>query len=88
MLKQLVFQIIKATFGLMAWEAGGIENLGFTREDMKNKLYSKMLLKINRGDTRGVLKYLEKKTIEDRKSLYSIHDGEDDLIYKHFLNWF
>ena len=53
---------------------------------MKNKLYSKMLLKINRGDTRGVLKYLEKKTTEDRKSLYSIHDGVDDLIYKHFLN--
>ena len=45
-----------------------------------------MLLKINRGDTRGVLKYLEKKTTEDRKSLYSIHDGEADLIYKHFLN--
>jgi len=76
----------KATFDLMAKEAGGVENLGFTREDMKNKLYSKMLLKINRGDTRGVLKYLEKKTIEDRKSLYSIHDGEDYLIYKHFLN--
>jgi hypothetical protein len=33
-------------------------------------------LKINQG---GVLKYLEKKTIEDRKSLYSIQDGEDNL---------
>jgi zinc finger SWIM domain-containing protein 3 len=75
MLKQLAFQIIKTFFGLMAWEAGGIENLGFTREDTKNKLYSKMLLEINQG----VLKYLEKKTIEDRKSLYFIQDGEDDL---------
>jgi len=53
-----------------AWEAGGIENLGFTREDMKNKLYSKMLLKINRGGTRGVLKYLEKKTKQKIGSLY------------------
>ena len=52
------------------WEAGGIENLGFTREDMKNKLYSKMLLKINRGGTRGVLKYLEKKTKQKIGSLY------------------
>ena len=29
----------KATFDLMAKEVGGNENLGFTREDMKIKLY-------------------------------------------------
>jgi hypothetical protein len=33
----------------MAKEAGGVENLGFTRQDMKNKLYSKRSLKIILG---------------------------------------
>ncbi|KAF2910396.1 hypothetical protein DAI22_11g097066 [Oryza sativa Japonica Group] len=37
----------KATIDLMAKEAGGYENLGFTREDMKNRLYSKRSLKVN-----------------------------------------
>jgi zinc finger SWIM domain-containing protein 3 len=45
----------KATYDLMAKEAGGIENLGFTREDMKNKSYSKRSLQMNQGDTGGVL---------------------------------
>jgi len=70
----------KATFDLMAKEAGGIENLGFTREDMKNKLYSKRTLKINQGDTGGVLEYLEKKTSDEEKFFYSIQVDEDDLI--------
>jgi zinc finger SWIM domain-containing protein 3 len=54
----------KATYDLMAKEASGIQNLGFTREDMKNKLYSKRSLQIKQGDTGGVLEYLEKKTSE------------------------
>jgi len=51
----------KATFDLMAKEVGGNENLGFTHEDMKNKLYSKRSLKIKQGDTGGLMEYLEKK---------------------------
>jgi len=74
----------KATFDLMAKEAGGVENLGFTREDMKNKLYSKSSLQINHGDTGGVLEYLEKKTSEDGKFFYSIQVDEDDLITNIF----
>lgn len=35
----------KATIDLMAKEACGSENLGFTRVDMKNRLYSKRTLK-------------------------------------------
>jgi len=46
----------------MAKEVGGNENLGFTHEDMKNKLYSKRSLKIKQGDTGGLMEYLEKKT--------------------------
>ncbi|CAO2147099.1 unnamed protein product, partial [Urochloa humidicola] len=74
----------KATFDLMAKEAGGIENLGFTREDMKNKLYSKRSLKVHQGDTGGVLEYLEKKTSEEEKFFYSIQVDEDDLITNIF----
>ena len=74
----------KATFDLMAKEAGGVENLGFTREDMKNKLYSKRSLQTNYGDTGGVLEYLEKKTSEDGKFFYSIQVDEDDLITNIF----
>nr|ABA92085.1 transposon protein, putative, unclassified [Oryza sativa Japonica Group] len=47
----------KATIDLMAKEAGGYENLGFTREDMKNILYSKRSLKrkLNDGRPFGLL---------------------------------
>jgi len=62
----------KATFDLMTKEVGGNENLGFTHEDMKNKLYSKRSLKIKQGDTGGLMEYLEKKTSEDGKFFYSI----------------
>ena len=68
----------------MAKEAGGIENLGFTREDMKNKLYSKRTLKINQADTGGVLEYLEKKTSNEEKFFYSIQVDDDDLITNIF----
>lgn len=74
----------KANFDLMAKEAGGIENLEFTREDMKSKLYSKRSLKVHEGDTRGVLEYLEKKTSEEEKFIYSIQVDEDDLITNIF----
>jgi len=74
----------KATFDLMAKEAGGIDNLGFTREDMKNKLYSKRTLKINQADTGGVLEYLEKKTSNEEKFFYSIQVDDDDLITNIF----
>jgi len=68
----------KATFDLMAKEVGGNENLGFTHEDMKNKLYSKRSLKIKQEDTGGLMEYLEKKTSEDGKFFYSIQVDEDE----------
>lgn len=34
----------KATYDLMAKEAGGIENLGFTREDMKKQIVFKEVI--------------------------------------------
>lgn len=74
----------KATIDLMAKEAGGYENLGFTREDMKNRLYSKRSLKVNEGDTGGVLEYMEKKSSEDVNFFYSILVDEDDLITNIF----
>jgi zinc finger SWIM domain-containing protein 3 len=78
---KVVLILNKATFDLMAKEAGGIENIEFTREHMKNKLYSKRMLTINQGDTRGVLEYLEKKISEQEKFFYcSIQVDEDDLI--------
>ena len=64
----------KATFDLMAKEAGGVENLGFTREDMKNKLYSKRSLQTNYGDTGGVLEYLEIKNIRGWE-VFLFHSG-------------
>jgi zinc finger SWIM domain-containing protein 3 len=48
----------KAVFDLIAKEAGGMENVGFTRVDMKNKLYSKRSLKVHQGDTGGMLECL------------------------------
>jgi zinc finger SWIM domain-containing protein 3 len=41
-------------------------------------------LKINQGDTEGVLEYLEKKTSEEKKFFYSIQVDEDDLITNIF----
>lgn len=40
----------KVGFDLIAKEAGGMENLSFTRVDMKNKLYSKRSLEVDQGD--------------------------------------
>jgi zinc finger SWIM domain-containing protein 3 len=70
---------------LLAKEAGGMENLGFTRLDVKNRLYTKRSLKVHKGDTGGgVLEYMEKKTSEDAKFFYSIQVDEDDLITNIF----
>jgi zinc finger SWIM domain-containing protein 3 len=74
----------KAAIDLLAKEAGGMENLGFTRVDVKNRLYTKRTLKVHQGDTGGVLEYMEKKTLEDAKFFYSIQVDEDDLITNIF----
>ena len=58
----------------MAKEVGGNENLGFTHEDMKNKLYSKRSLKIKQGDTGGLMEYLERKKIR-RWEVFLFHSG-------------
>ncbi|KAM0846990.1 hypothetical protein ACQ4PT_055318 [Festuca glaucescens] len=74
----------KATIDLMAKQAGGIENLGYTREDMKIWLYSKRTIQAKKGDTGGVLEYMEKKVSEDVNFFYSIQVDEDDLITNIF----
>ncbi|KAM0879255.1 hypothetical protein ACQ4PT_034350 [Festuca glaucescens] len=74
----------KATIDLIAKQAGGIENLGCTREDMKNRLYSKRTIQAKEGDTGGVLEYMEKKVSEDVNFYYSIQVDEDDLITNIF----
>jgi zinc finger SWIM domain-containing protein 3 len=43
----------KATVDMMAKQVGGIENLGCTREDIKNRLYSKRTIQAKEGDTGG-----------------------------------
>ena len=73
----------KATIDLMAKQACG-GNLGFTREDMKNRLYTKRTLQAKQGDTGGVLEYMEKKVAEDVKFFYSIQVDADDLITNIF----
>ncbi|XP_073358329.1 protein FAR1-RELATED SEQUENCE 5-like [Aegilops tauschii subsp. strangulata] len=74
----------KATFDLMAKEACGSENLGFIREDLRNRLYSKRTIKAKNGDTGGVLEYMEKKVSEDVNFFYSIQVDEDELITNIF----
>lgn len=76
----------KAAVDLLAKEVGGMENLGFTRVDVKNRLYSKRSLKVHQGDTGGVLEYMEKRTSEDAKFFYSIQVDENDLITNIFLD--
>jgi zinc finger SWIM domain-containing protein 3 len=74
----------KAAVDLLAKEAGGIENLGFTRVDVKNRLYTKRSLMVHKGDTSGVLEYIERRSSEDAKFFYSIQVDEDDLITNIF----
>ena len=74
----------KATIDLMAKEACGLPNLGFAPEDMKNRLYSKRTLQAKKGDTGGVLEYMEKKVKEDANFFYSIQVDEDELITNIF----
>ena len=74
----------KAAVDLLAKEVGGMENLGFTCVDVKNRLYSKRSLKVHQGDTGGVLEYMEKRTSEDAKFFYSIQVDENDMITNIF----
>jgi zinc finger SWIM domain-containing protein 3 len=39
----------KAVIDLLAKEAGGMENIEFTRVDVKNGLYTKIILKYTKG---------------------------------------
>jgi zinc finger SWIM domain-containing protein 3 len=74
----------KLAIDMLAKEAGGIENLGFTRLDVKNRLYTKRSLLVQKGDTGGVLEYMERRSLEDAKFFYSIQVDEDDLITNIF----
>lgn len=74
----------KKTIDLMAKEADGLHNLGFTREDMKNRLYSKRSLRAKEGDIGGVLEYMERKASDDVGFFYSIQVDDDDLITNIF----
>jgi zinc finger SWIM domain-containing protein 3 len=72
----------KEAIDLLAKEAGGMENLGFTH--WKNRLYTKRSLKVHQGNTGGVLEYMEKKRSKDAKFFYSIQVDEDDFITNVF----
>jgi zinc finger SWIM domain-containing protein 3 len=74
----------KAAVDLLAKKVGGIENLGFTHVDVKNRLYTKRSLMVHKGDTSGVLEYMERRSSEDAKFFYSIQVDEDDLITNIF----
>ena len=74
----------KATIDLMAKEACGRGNLGFTPVDMKNRLYTKRTLQAKQGDIGGVLEYMEKKVAEDVNFFYSIQVDANDLITNIF----
>jgi zinc finger SWIM domain-containing protein 3 len=74
----------KEAIDLLAKEAGGMENLGFTRLHWKNRLYTKRSLKVHQGNTGGVLEYMEKKRSKDAKFFYSIQVDEDDFITNVF----
>ncbi|XP_058210025.1 protein FAR1-RELATED SEQUENCE 5-like isoform X1 [Rhododendron vialii] len=74
----------KATVEFMARQAGGRENLGFIPQDYKNYLRSKRTVQMKRGDTGGVLEYLQKMQLEDPNFFYAIQVDEDDLITNIF----
>ena len=61
----------------MAKKVGGIENLRFTRADMKNRLYTKRSLKVLEGDTGGVLEYIKKKVSKDVDFFFYQVDEDD-----------
>ncbi|KAK4486777.1 hypothetical protein RD792_006638 [Penstemon davidsonii] len=75
----------KAGFELMAKQMGGRENVGFIFDDYKNYLRSKRTVEMKKGDTGGVLEYLQQRQLEDPNFFYAIQVDQDDLIANIFL---
>ncbi|XP_051127822.1 protein FAR1-RELATED SEQUENCE 5-like [Andrographis paniculata] len=82
--KECVGLTPKASHDLMVKEAGGRDNLGFTRQDHKNYLRTKRTKDIKFGDTGGVLEYLQGMQSKDPNSSYFIQLDEDDMITNIF----
>ena len=69
---------------LMAKRVEGCESLGFTSDDYRNDIRTKRMIQMRRGDTGGVLEYLQGKQLEDPTFFYAIQLDEDEFITNIF----
>ncbi|OIT30585.1 protein far1-related sequence 5 [Nicotiana attenuata] len=74
----------KATFDFMSLQAGGRESLGYTTQDQKNYLRTKRQKAMKEGEAGALLKYFEKKRIEDPSFFFAVQLDVDDMITNIF----
>ena len=69
---------------LLANEAGGGHNLGYTRTDLYNKLYRHSRSRICNGDANAVLMYMDGLRKSEKSFVYSFTKDEEDRLEKLF----
>ncbi|XP_043700220.1 protein FAR1-RELATED SEQUENCE 5-like [Telopea speciosissima] len=70
----------KATFDLMGMQAGGRENLGYTKEDLRNHLRTKRQRDLSYGEAGSLLVYFEKQTRLNPSFTYFLQmDNEEQI---------
>ncbi|XP_016513209.2 protein FAR1-RELATED SEQUENCE 5-like [Nicotiana tabacum] len=74
----------KTTFDFMSLQDGGRVNLGYTKLNQKNYLRTKRQKAMRRGETGVLLKYFEKKRIEDPSLFFAVQLDVDDMITNIF----
>ncbi|XP_010270684.1 PREDICTED: protein FAR1-RELATED SEQUENCE 5-like [Nelumbo nucifera] len=75
---------LKAVMELMAREAGGRENVGFTSVDLKNYLHSYQTRNMEKGEACGILQYFEDKQLQNPSFVYTIQLDQVELVTNLF----
>nr|XP_016514616.1 PREDICTED: protein FAR1-RELATED SEQUENCE 5-like [Nicotiana tabacum] len=74
----------KGTFDYMNLQAGGQENLGYTKLDHKNYLRTKRQKAMGQGEAGVLLEYFEKKRVEDPSFFFAVQLDASDMITNIF----
>ena len=74
----------RATFDSMAWAAGGVEKLGFLRNDLKNHLYVVKANSLKHGEATALQAWFRQQAISRHGFYYDIQVDEDGAITSIF----
>nr|XP_027122185.1 protein FAR-RED IMPAIRED RESPONSE 1-like [Coffea arabica] len=72
--------LLKQNHELMGKEAGGMENVGYTRENLKRYLRTRRKRSLKYGETGSMLNYFQEQTLEDPSFFHAVQlDCEEQI---------